>query len=154
MRYQTVCSGMSFLYCSLIHSCILGMDQYPPLSTSFARASNTELSHFGLPSLRPPLFEMSAEDPPSLYRCTQTVTLFSSTASWLQISKRFLPCSASMIAFILLLNASSRACRSFFRSPASVSCATTMSFAICKEHTTTKRYCGEVSWGWYHNLKT
>ena len=27
-----------------------------------------------------------------------------------------------------------------------------MSFAICKEHTTTKRYCGEVSWGWY-NLK-
>jgi len=25
-----------------------------------------------------------------------------------------------------------------------VSCATTMSFAICKEHTTTKRYCGEV----------
>ncbi len=25
-----------------------------------------------------------------------------------------------------------------------------MSFAICKEHTTTKRYCGEVSWGWYY----
>lgn len=105
--YQTVCSGIFFLWCSSIHSIILGTDQYPPLSISFASASNMEVSHLGLPFGLPPLLVFSASLPPLLYLPTQWETHWRDTMSRSAMSERFSSLFAAIMIFNLSLCAAS-----------------------------------------------
>jgi hypothetical protein len=82
--------------------------------------------HLGLPSGRPPLFDTRVAVPFSLWRWSHRVTLEASTVSLSTISHRFFPSVANRIVFNRVLYASSCAWRSFSRSCASVSRATTV----------------------------
>lgn len=115
MRSQTVCSGMSWWRCALIHRGILGTDQDPPLSIAAARSSKMDVSHRGGPGFLPDGLVVSASRPPALSAPIHIPTRRAEPTSAWAISARFLPSRALRTACSLVLQAASRVCCSAAR---------------------------------------
>ena len=108
MSYQTVCKGISFLYGDLTQSIIREIDQYfSCLSISLINSVNISVFHFGLPSLRPPLFVSKPGIPFSLYRLTQSVRVSTWTTNCLATSCFRVPCFMLTIALMRVFCCSS-----------------------------------------------